>query len=285
MNKNIIGIIKDKFKNQYINIDDYDILVKIANEKKLDNSDIDKINELKINNMDINYRYKERISLVISESNNYILSLDLTRVKTFKNLIDLSNNNIYYKYELELDLTVRNKFSDNKIYDLMINESEKILKYIQQSNILLSNNEKNIVLKSLNKLLYNNENITLIGLPIMNVVSFEKENINIITKNYTITDKLDGERYYSYIKNNNIYLISNNIKVKKIEEDVNLNEYDNTILDGEYIYDKVNKKYIFYAFDIIYYKKEDVRKKDLNDRFNLLLDVINNLYKINNTKI
>ena len=285
MNKNIIGIIKDKFKNQYINIEDYDILVKIANEKKLDNSDIDKINELKINNIDINYRYKERVTLVISETNNYILSLDLTRVKTFKNLIDLSNNNIYYKYELELDLTVRNKFSDNKIYDLMINESEKILKYIQQSNVLLSNNEKNIVLKSLNKLLYNNENITLIGLPIMNVVSFEKENINTITKNYTITDKLDGERYYSYIKNNNIYLISNNIKVKKIEEDINSNDYDNTILDGEYIYDKVNKKYIFYAFDIIYHKGEDVRKKDLNDRFNLLLDVINNLYKINNTKI
>ena len=110
-------------------------------------------------------------------------------------------------------------------------------------------------------------------------------NINTITKNYTITDKLDGERYYSYIKNNNIYLISNNIKVKKIEEDINSNDYDNTILDGEYIYDKVNKKYIFYAFDIIYHKGEDVRKKDLNDRFNLLLDVINNLYKINNTKI
>jgi hypothetical protein len=119
----------------------------------------------------------------------------------------------------------------------------------------------------------------------MNVVSFEKENINMITKNYTITDKLEGERYYTFIKNNNIYFISNNIKVKKINEDINLNNYDNTILDGEYIYDKINKKYIFYAFDIIYYKGEDVRKKDLNDRFNLLLDTINNIYNIDNKKI
>ena len=60
-NKNIIGIIKEKYKNQYINIEEYDILVKIANEKKLNNNDIEIINNLKINNIEINYRYKERI--------------------------------------------------------------------------------------------------------------------------------------------------------------------------------------------------------------------------------
>lgn len=285
LNKNVIGIIKDRYKNQYFNIDDYDILVKVANEKKLDDNDIDKINELKINNIDINYRYKERISLILENNKNYILSIDLTRVKSFKNLVDLSNNNIYYKYELELDLTVKDKINNDNIFNLITQESHKMLLYIQQSNILLSNSEKNIVLKSLNKLLYNNENITLVGLPIMNVVSFEKENINMITKNYTITDKLDGERYYIYVKNGNIYLISNNIKVKKINEKINLVNVENTILDGEYIYDKINKKYILYIFDIIYYKGEDVRKKDLNNRFNILLDTINNMYDITNKKI
>ena len=284
-NKNIIGIIKEKYKNQYINIEEYDILVKIANEKKLNNNDIEIINNLKINNIEINYRYKERISIIITETNNYILSLDLTRVKNLKNLVDLSNNNINYKYELELDLTIKNNLKNNSIYDMIIKESENVLKYIQQSNILILNNEKNTILKNINKLLYNNENIILVGLPIMNVFSFEKENINMITNNYTITDKLDGERYYMYIKNNNIYFISNNIKVKKINENINIDGYDNTILDGEYIYDKKNKKYILYIFDILYYKNEDVRKNDLNKRYELLLDVINNMYKINNKKI
>jgi len=119
----------------------------------------------------------------------------------------------------------------------------------------------------------------------MNAFSFEKENINMITSNYTITDKLDGERYYMYIKNNNIYFISNNIKVKKINENINIEGYDNTILDGEFIYDIKNKKYILYIFDILYYKNEDVRKNDLNKRYDLLIDVINHMYKIDNKKI
>jgi len=251
----------------------------------LDESDIEILNEIKINNIDINYRYKERLSLIIKETKNYILSLDLTRVKNLKNLVDLSNNNINYKYELELDLSIKNKLNEENIYEIIIKESENLLKYIQQSNILLSNNEKNKILKNLNKLLYNNENVLPVGLPIMNAVSFEKDNINIVINNYTITDKLDGERYYMYIKDNNIYLISNNIRVKKINEKVNISEYENTILDGEYIYDNKNKKFILYVFDIIYYKNEDMRKKDLNKRYELLLDVINNMYNIDNKKI
>jgi ATP-dependent DNA ligase len=116
----------------------------------------------------------------------------------------------------------------------------------------------------------------------MNAYSFEKNNINEIINNYTVSDKADGERYFVFIHNENVYLISNTMNVKKINEKLhNLSNLNNTILDGEYIYSKLHNKYILYLFDILYHKGVDIRDNDLNKRFNLLLQTINDLYEIN----
>ena len=261
-----------KIKKEYININDYNILFKKAYEVILSFDELNIIKNDNINNNDIQFRYKDRIKLVIENEKNYTLQLDLTNVRLLQNYMDITT--LYNKkktYELELDLTVfdNNKnINENKIYDKMILWTEKIIKFIQQSNIYIKGSEINNVIQQLNKLTDNND----VSLPIMNVYSFEKQNINNVIQNYTVCDKADGERYFCYIYNNNLYLISNGMIVKKIKEkNIFLNNLNDTILDGEYLYSKKYKKYILYIFDILFYKGQDVRENDLNKRFNFLL--------------
>jgi hypothetical protein len=50
--------------------------------------------------------------------------------------------------------------------------------------------EKKNIIKNINKLLYNS--MTAIDLPIMNLMSFKYNNINILSNNYSVSDKADG---------------------------------------------------------------------------------------------
>jgi hypothetical protein len=79
----------------------------------------------------------------------------------------------------------------------------------------------------------------------------------------------------------NVYLISNNLVVKKIKE-YNIKEiekYEETILDGEYLFVKKYQKFMFLGFDILFHKGKDIRDNNLLfERYELLNDVTVNLF-------
>jgi hypothetical protein len=127
-----------KIKKEYVDINDYNILFKKANEVTLSNDELQKIKNDIINNNNISFRYKDRIKLIIENNDNYSIQLDLTNVRTLSNYMEImSNYNKKQKYELELDVTTKHsqdkkniKINGIKIYDIMIKWIEIIIKFI-----------------------------------------------------------------------------------------------------------------------------------------------------------
>ena len=79
-----------KIKKEYININDYNILFKKAYEVILSFDELNIIKNDNINNNDIQFRYKDRIKLVIENEKNYTLQLDLTNVRLLQNYMDIT---------------------------------------------------------------------------------------------------------------------------------------------------------------------------------------------------
>merc|ERR1712070_66796 len=71
----------------------------------------------------------------------------------------------------------------------------------------------------------------------------ENNNVANIRKNYTVTDKADGERKLLYIsENGKIYMIDTNMNVIFTGMKTQQKEYYQSLLDGEHIkYDKQGK--------------------------------------------
>jgi hypothetical protein len=91
----------------------------------------------------------------------------------------------------------------------------------------------------------------------------EGANINTILKNYTVTDKADGERKMLYIsENGKIYMIDTNMNVIFTGVKTNEKTIFYSLLDGEHIkYDK-NDNFInlYAAFDVYFINKKSVRE-------------------------
>ena len=91
----------------------------------------------------------------------------------------------------------------------------------------------------------------------------ENNNVANIRKNYTVTDKADGERKLLYIsENGKIYMIDTNMNVVFTGMKTQQKEYFQSLLDGEHIkYDKHGKLLNMYAaFDIYIKKKKSTRE-------------------------
>lgn len=275
--KNITIIDKVKNKNNIINIDEYDVRIRLSDEKKVNNDNLKKLNSLKDLDDKVNFRYKQRMSLKIEDNDIYSLSLDITDVKSSNNIKKVLNGT--NTYEVEIDLTIKNKDKvkkeKNNIINKLIQESINVKNIIEYNYYLISNNEKKEILEHYNSLLQNKKN----NIYSMNVISLQSNNIvDDIILNYSVTDKADGEHYALIVYNSKIYLISSNLDVKFIDIEVKNSDYNNTILDGELIYLK-NKKFLFTGFDILYYKNKDIRNvSNLEERIKKLDDVIVNLF-------
>lgn len=100
-------------------------------------------------------------------------------------------------------------------------------------------------------------------LQIQNVVPInENANIPNIRKEYTVTDKADGDRHLLFVTpKGKLYLINTNMKIIFTGCVTKNKEVFNTLIDGELIYHDKHGKFInlFAAFDIYYLGKTDVR--------------------------
>jgi len=261
-----------------IDIDDYDIRVRFSDENEVDNKTIKELSKLhESERQNIIFRYKHRATLVIKKDNESQIVIDITSVKQNSDINRLEKTNS--RYELELELLTHKKQSNLKNLDIIYDEITKILKVLQQSNFLISNSQQSEILNVYADLL-NVDKTRMTKLEGRSAQSLEVQHIvDQLPNKYAVTDKADGERYFLIIYNKNVYLISFNLQVKYTGIKISDAKYNNTILDGEYIYMAKHNRHSFMIFDCLYAKGVDVRPtSNFIDRIKYADDVVKNCF-------
>jgi SAM-dependent methyltransferase len=284
---------KVKNKSKVIDIKEYDIRIRIADELPVSSEKMEELIRLQeIERHKIMFRYKERLSLIIPIDKNYDIRVDLTDIKDGKTINNLAGNSS--KYELELEIIKKNNTTlKTKEAEVVANA---LFEYIHQMHTLLHKSKRiitttvrNEVLKTMKRLMYGNENNNAKDLPAMQSESLENQHVaGELTTNYTVTDKADGEREFMLIMNGKIYLISNNLMVHEIESGhyTRIDEYNGSIIDGEYVWIEKYKKYLYLAFDMVMYKNADLRRDSmLINRLTKLNEVLTNVFGVKSVSI
>ena len=275
-----------KNKKDFVNLVNYPVRVSISEEQIIGNENLKLLNDMEFPK---EYRFQNRVS-VYTEDNMF--RIDFTTIKfssgkTFKqsNVItsfplheieiefigtdaaSVSKDNIftnfikniglllsiYYNTPILLTNTLKREVLDN--YKLLISNDEKLKKSNRQSNT--------------NKVLYNYKDF-ITAKP----VTLHRDNLRSIKgipnilRNYAVTYKADGHNMLLYvisienirdinIGDGNLFLIDSNFNV--LATGILLDGWENSIIEGEYI----SSNHTFYAYDMLYAKKLDIRNKPL----------------------
>jgi SAM-dependent methyltransferase len=280
---------KKKSMENILDINDFNMRVRMAEELQVSKDDLKILSKLKETERNsIIFRYKERVSLITHDTPTHIIRIDLTSTKLakFANKIETTNP----RYELEIDLQIRDKSNTkNEYLEDVMREATQLLKILQQSNFIIPKSLQNEILSKY---------VSLIGadskkstnLDARQTHSLEIQHVtDILPNKFAVTDKADGDRFFLIIEKNHIYLISTNLIVKNtgIKLDNTLSKYNGTILDGEYIFlpGKRGNRHLFMVFDCLRNGDEDVRKiSAITDRLKKADDVIQNCFIFANQK-
>ena len=277
---------KIKEKENIIDVNDFDVRVRLATETNVSKKEMDELLKLDETTRDsISFRYKQRISLRIEEKKDVTLSIDLTNIKMTKIMNRIEGN--VPLYELEIDMSTKTKNPDKKYLDIIYQEITKLLKIIQQSNFIISRSLELAVLDTYAKLLViNRENVT--SLEGRKAQSLEIQHVvDQLPNKYAVTDKADGERYFLIIHNNSIFLISDLLNVKNtgIVLPESKSKYNNTILDAELIFVVKQNRYLLMCFDCLFNSGNDMRQEsNFMERLKNVDDVVNNCFVLKNQK-
>ena len=269
---NVEFINKIKDNKNMVNLDNYNIRVRLNKEVKIDNKTINNLSNIQYTESEkIVFRYKQRISLfLIDDDKKGKLRLDLTIIKCSETIDKL--NDVDKEYEVELEYML----GSNKIDIEILSEINKYVNLIKQvldkSKEIISIDETENILRSYKKLVYNTEANQLYRLYSMQPISADVQHIvDKIPNKYCVSDKIDGDKFQLYVYDNNVYLISSNLIVKKTQYKVN--NINNTLLEGE-LYKLDNKNaYLFMLYDCLYYNGKDIKQENL---------LINRLNYVNN---
>ena len=281
-NDNDITLIKKVKERKHIyDIDEYDIRVRKSKEVPVDNKFKNNLANLPFSESEkISYRYKNRITLELSK--NDPLNLDLTIVKSSNDPNKLQSSN--KSYEMEIDYSP-NKVNSSVLKKIM-SEMETIKKVMEESDIIMSKDDGNNIINKYKEVIYGSVNNNYNYLYSMQPISAEVQHIvDNIPNKYSVTDKADGEKQQLFIYNDELYLLSNNLTIKKVNKKVKgLNK---TIMEGELIYLTNVRKYIFMSFDCLFYKGKDIRNiSDLQERLKISKDICREMgFNIYNDKL
>jgi len=193
--------------------------------------------------------------------NGIIVSASILKSNT-KDFLDLKKSKILtssQKYEFKLLI----KDTAQLLSSIII-----VIKSLFMSNIILTKKQQQQILKDYTELVkktmqlppYYNETPLLTPKPItlekVNLVNPDDYGAISILRNYTVTEKADGERYLMYINAvGNVYFINSSLKVEDTGIKAKKGAY-NSLIDGEYVncshrIDNI-KKNLFAGFDIFY---------------------------------
>ena len=276
--KNITIMKKTKLDKNTVDIDDYDMRVRLSEENDVSKEEMQKLLQLEENErFNIVFRFKQRLSVVLSSDDNHELKIDLTQAKQSNNINEIVR--ALDRYELELDLSTFGKFNEKAVYKIMNEYIEKIYKTSMNSNTLITTTEQISILEKYNQLVYGDKDNTAKDLAGMQSVSLEIQHlVDYLPSKYTVTDKADGERNFLYISDGKVYLISNNLNIIKTDHEVD-KKYNETLIDGELIFLNKYNKYVFLGFDILFDKGVDVRDTvKMVDRYYILSECIQKIF-------
>ena len=209
---------------------------------------------------------------------------------------NLFNSNETYEIEMEYEMSPNDKLSYNKLEEkerkifsakksLQVKQLvTEVLRGIQNSVFPIPNSKKNKIYQeyfALCNIKLKNYQIpsskhfigpSSISLERKHVQSNETTNIPSILKNYTVTEKADGERRFLYISNDKeMYFITNNLNIIYTGMSVMDDDLKDTLLDGEYVSHDKNRQYInlYMIFDVYFLKKKDFRAHSFIRKTNL----------------
>lgn len=238
-----------------VDVPDFGLRVRLSDELPLDRKKIPKLEVTDRNN--VFFRHKHRMSLIVEESKDHIIRVDLTSVKSGKNI------NIIYQevpsYELEIELVSKKSSPSKSHLDAMYGETQKFLKIIQQSNFVISKTLENEVLSRYASLLNIDEN-KMQSLEGRRPQSLEVQHVvDKLPNVYAVTDKADGDRFFLITHNMRVYLISDGLIVKNTGLVFKDKKYDGSILDGEYIFLPSKNRHLFMCFDCLVIGEKNIQ--------------------------
>ncbi len=271
-NKDYTYIKKQKDTSNIVDIDNYDIRIRKSTETALTDKDFTNLINMGFTTTSkISFRYKNRVTLSLLDTKNEKVNIDLTTVQFNSDVNTLMN--VPKGYEIEIDYMSKTEKKTDKILNLLLKEMEIIKKIIEGTDNIITKEETSSVLDGYKKLVNLNDSLYT-----MQPISAEVQHVVDKFPNfYSVTDKADGEKAQLFIHNKIIYLISTNLNVKKTEYKSDLS---NTILEGELIFLVEEKKYIFMAFDCLYYDGKDIRdESNLRKRLDYMNKVCSNINK------
>ena len=170
----ITFISKKLDKKNIVDNDQYDIRFRLSSEEDITKKDLDILSNIQYNECDkITYRYKQRVSLYLSEKDN--IKLDLTFVKCSSNPNDL--NQTISSYEIEIDYSPNIKKINDKVLDLLLNEVEKIKQVLEDTDEIITKDESNSIIAQYKKISFGFENNTSTQLYSMKPISAEVQHI------------------------------------------------------------------------------------------------------------
>lgn len=253
-------------KNTY-DIPDFGLRVRVSDEDEVSKEEMDMLSEINETYLKkIKFRFKQRTTLVLhgtfnsefEEAKENYVKIDLTFTKTSNRYKQLNFNPP--NFELEVEYKPIGKVNKD-ILNLMISETEKLLKIVQQSQYLISVSEQKEVLAQYRQMLVIGED--KFTLSSRQPISLEIEYLpNTLPNKYAVADKTDGERTFMMIIDNHVYFINNNLVVKNtgIELSKKLSVFNNTITDGELVFVNEKKRFLYVMFDCLVYQGNDIRR-------------------------
>lgn len=263
---NISVMTKTRSKEDIIDVPDLSLRLRNSREEPIAESEMKKL--IQLHNSEktyITYRFKERLSLFIHDDDNGTIKTDITKVRQSQNMKLIPN--AIPRYEIEVEFSAKNKIKDpKKYYDILEQEVTLINKIIQGSWQVIGLEESEGIGSELRKLMIGDGTVKS-DLPGMQPKSLEiPQLVDSIPSKYSVTDKADGDRYFLFIRDTSVYLVSTNMAIKKIDTDKRYKEWDNSVIDGEYIYIPDKNKYIYLGFDMMFYKGLDIRNEYLLEK-------------------
>lgn len=234
----------DNFRK--MRVPEYSVAFNIKDERSIDTDTEDALQIMASFKKpgDKTYRLKKRFSFY---SDDELFRLDMTIVKmatassfALSGLLEMP-----VRYEVEVEYLgnkrtdTANRVSSPDVYRCFLEFVGMCLLALDDDDHLLSNADKKLVADKYIALAEKCFRVKRFIGPMP--VTLERKNMyapdlgfDTILKNYTVTDKADGERYLLYIaENRNVYLVNNRLNVRFMG--CTSSAFANTILDGEYI--------------------------------------------------